>query len=135
MTIIAIDYGEKRVGAAIGNTELLTVVPIPGLTRKKRGDEIEFIQNLIKEYDPGKILIGNPLNMDGTKSKFSNIVERFSRKLRSAFSLDVELVDERLSSFEAEEILSKYNAGVKKKKRMVDSLSAMIILKRYLSEK
>lgn len=132
MRIIALDYGEKRVGAAVGNSELKTGVPIKGLTRTKRGDVINFVEKLVGEYEPDIILIGQPLNMDGTPSRLSAIVEKFADKVRNKFKLEVKLIDERLSSFEAEEMINSYKASLKKEKNIVDSISALIILNRYL---
>jgi len=134
MTIIAIDYGEKRVGAAVGNSELKTAIPIQGMIRKKRGDDLKFISTLIEEYDPKLILIGHPLNMDGTDSFFSLKSEKFGEKIEKSFKIEIKMVDERLSSFEAEELLKDYSYGKKKKKKLIDSMSAMIILNRYLGD-
>jgi len=92
------------------------------------------IRELIKEKEVYKIILGHPLSMDGTKSEMTEEVEIFAGELRAATNLPVELWDERLTSWEAEEILGK--AGLTRKKQrekgMVDRMAAQILLKSYM---
>lgn len=134
MKLLAIDFGLKRMGFALGNTHINTAVPIEPITRKDSKQAIEYIKNLVTEYDITGILLGYPLNMDGTKSDITEHVEHFARRLKKGIDPDiaVEFVDERLSSFEAEEELKAVKPDYKKRKKVLDSISALVILRRFM---
>lgn len=132
MKILAIDFGMKRMGFAVGNTILKTATPIAPLVRQNEQQDIIYIQNLIDEYDIVKIIIGYPLNMDGTKSGFTHQVENFARLIKEHFTIETDFVDERLTSFEAEEMLKEFQQDYKKRKKMLDSVSALVILRSYM---
>ncbi|HLP57338.1 MAG TPA: Holliday junction resolvase RuvX [Candidatus Deferrimicrobium sp.] len=132
MKILAIDFGMKRMGFAVGNTILKTATPIAPLVRQNEQQDIIYIQNLIDEYDIVKIIIGYPLNMDGTKSNFTMQVENFARLIKEHFTIETDFVDERLTSFEAEEMLKEFQQDYKKRKKMLDSVSALVILRSYM---
>ena len=132
MKILAIDFGMKRMGFAIGNTSLRTATPIAPLVRQNEQQDIIYLQNLIAEYDIEKIIIGYPLNMDGTKSNFTMQVENFARFIKEHFTIETDFVDERLTSFEADEMLKEFQQDYKKRKKMLDSVSALVILRSYM---
>jgi putative Holliday junction resolvase len=92
------------------------------------------ICELIKEKEVHKIVLGHPLNMDGTKSEMTDEVEVFATELKAATNLPVELWDERLTSWEAEEILGKAGLTRKQQREMgaVDRMAAQILLKSYM---
>jgi putative Holliday junction resolvase len=135
MKILAIDFGKKRMGFAIGNPLIMTATPIQQLTRKNLKIDIVYIKTLIEEYDISKIILGLPLNMDGTKGKIVEEVEAFSSHLFKKTGINVELVDERLSSFEAEEMLKPSKPDYKKRKQVLDSISALVLLRSYMEKK
>lgn len=134
MKILSIDYGQKRLGFAIGSVELKTSIPIDHLNRKNLESDLKHIKDLIRNHDIGLVLIGLPLNMDGTKGKITREVENFYRFLKKKVRNKIELVDERLSSFEAEEILKTQISNFKKRKGKIDSMSAVIILNQYFEK-
>jgi len=134
MKILAIDFGLKRIGIAIGDTTLNTSIPINPILCQGKEKDIVKIKNLIRQYDINKIVIGYPLNMDGTKSQFTIQTENFNKNLTKKIAIATELVDERLSSFEAEEILKTLYKDYKKRKKFLDSMSALIILRDYMEE-
>ncbi|UCH93550.1 MAG: Holliday junction resolvase RuvX, partial [Candidatus Aminicenantes bacterium] len=117
MKLLAIDFGMKRMGFAIGNTAINTAAPIDPLTHKNTTRAIEHIKHLIAEYDITRILIGYPLNMNGSKSKITGQVEHFTARLKKNLAPDIatEFVDERLSSFEAEQELKTLQPNYKKR--------------------
>jgi len=82
MMILAIDFGQKRMGFAIGDTSIKSAVPINQINRKDLKLDIGHIKNIIYEYDIERIIIGYPLNMDGTKSQITEKVENFSKLLK-----------------------------------------------------
>lgn len=132
MKVLAVDYGEKRVGFAVGSIFLRTATPIEPLQRKNNDQLIRHIRELIDEYDVQTVIVGHPLNMDGTKSDFTLKAEAFANRLKKKVSQDVQLVDERLTSFEAEEALKAHQGNYKKRKKALDSVSAAVLLKRYM---
>ena len=137
MKLLAIDFGMKRMGFAIGNTAINTAAPIDPLTYKNTNHALEHINRLITEYDITQILIGYPLNMDGTKSSITEQVEHFARRLKKTLApgINTQYVDERLSSFEAEEELKSLQPNYKKRKKILDSISALMILRRFMEKK
>jgi putative Holliday junction resolvase len=135
MKILAIDFGLKRIGFAFGNTVIRTAVPIPPAVRKNKEEDIRCIKNLIDEYDIAKIIVGYPLNMDGTKSLITRQVENFTKELKKKTGMDTEFVDERLTSFEAEEELKSIQPDYKKRKKIIDSISAWLMLKSYVENR
>jgi len=134
MKLLAVDFGMKRMGFAVGNSVIRTAAPIDPIVRKGDVPDIQYIEHLIDEYDISKILIGCPLNMDGTKSGITLDVEAFTEKLKEKIpgNIVVEFVDERLSSFEAEEMLKSHQQDYKKRKKILDSISALVLLSSYI---
>lgn len=132
MKLLAIDFGMKRIGFAMGNGFLKTAVPIDPIDRISSKQAIGEIKKRIDEYDISKVIMGYPLNMDGTKSKFTIQVDHFLKRLRKALPMEVECVDERLTSFEAEEIIKEHLPDYRKRKKILDSMSAYVILRSYM---
>ena len=134
MKILAIDFGTRHMGFAVGNYFIRTATPIAPLVRKNEEKDFQYIKQLIDEYDISKIIIGYPLNMDGTKSETTLQVEQFARQLKENIDIETEFVDERLTSFEAHELLKSQHPDYKKRKKILDSVSALIILRTYLEK-
>ncbi len=132
MKILAVDFGMKRMGFAVGNTDLRTATPIAPMVRQNEQQDTMYIQNLVDEYDIAKIIIGYPLNMNGSKSDFTLQVENFALQIKERFAIETEFVDERLTSFEADEMLKEYQQDYKKRKKVLDSVSALVILRSYM---
>ena len=106
MQIIAFDYGEKKIGVAVGQTSTNTSSPLQIIFNKDNKTNWISISSLLDEWKPDLILLGKPLNMDGSDSE---IIEKsrisFNKELKSIYDADIEFVDERLTTFEAQEIL------------------------------
>ena len=134
MKILAIDYGKKRMGFAVGSLALKVSTPLDHLNRKDIRADLLYIKDLIENHDIGRIVIGLPLNMDGTKGKIVREVENFYKFLKKRIKIGIEMIDERLTSFEAEEILKVRIPDFKKRKGKLDSMSAVIILDQYFGE-
>lgn len=135
MKILAVDFGLKRMGFAVGNTVIRTAVPISPAVRKNKEEDIRYIKNLIDQYDIGEIIVGYPLNMDGSKGLITRQVENFAKELKNKTGLNTRLVDERLTSFEAEEELKSFQPDYKKRKKVIDSISAWLMLKSFVENK
>jgi len=133
-SVLAVDYGLKHVGIAISDAEKKFAFPL--IMIENKGDKylIEEIKKIVEEKEAETIVIGFPLNMDKTKSKMTESVENFVAKLKTTISVSVVTIDERLTSFAAEENLRECNMSTKKMKKYVDIEAARLILEKYLDE-
>ena len=122
-TVLAFDFGLKRIGVAVGEPELRTAHPLPPIA----APGFEAISRLVQEWQPGQLVIGLPVAANG-EHPLAKRVERFARQLEGRFRLPVARVDERFSSVEAESRLR----GVKHK--AVDSVAAQLILEQYFDQ-
>ena len=134
MNSFGIDYGEVKYGFSIGNsiTKNSTTYFSEKIASEK--EALKFIENLIKEWDLKAIILGYPLNMDDTDSKLSLKVSKFKIACEQLFDIDVELEDERLTTWEAKEIMSDKN-NLTDKKTTSHALAAKIILDTWLNKK
>lgn len=134
MNYLGIDYGEVNYGFAIGNsiTKNSTTYFSEKIASEK--EALKFIENLIKEWDLKGIILGYPLNMDDTDSKLSLKVSKFKIACEQLFDINVELEDERLTTWEAKEIMSDKN-NLTDKKTTSHALAAKIILDTWLNKK
>ena len=105
MQIIAFDYGEKKIGVAVGQTSTNTSSPLQIIFNKDNNTNWTCISSLLDEWKPDLILLGKPLNMDGSESEIMKKVDKFYKELKYIYDADIEFVDERLTTFEAREIL------------------------------
>ncbi len=134
MNYLGIDYGEVNYGFAIGNsiTKNSTTYFSEKIASEK--EALKFIENLIKEWDLKGIILGYPLNMDDTDSKLSLKVSKFKIACEQLFDINVELEDERLTTWEAKKIMSDKN-NLTDKKTTSHALAAKIILDTWLNKK
>ena len=131
---MAFDYGLSQIGVAIGNCMLATTQPLAVLRAKDGQPQWQVLDDLIKEWRPDLLIVGDPLNMDGTASEFSVRAHKFARRLHGRLGLEVALVDERLSSFEAKHKSQEQGHRGDYKRQPVDSLAAELILRTWLAE-
>ena len=122
MQIIAFDYGEKKIGVAVGQTSTNTSSPLQIIFNKDNKTNWISISSLLDEWKPDLILLGKPLNMDGSESEIMKKVDKFYKQLKSIYDADIEFVDERLTTFEAREILKD------EKQDNVDAHAAKILI-------
>ncbi len=132
MIILSLDYGEKRIGVAIGNSELRTSTPINPVKNTNKESLIAKLKEIIYDYEVTFVVLGYPLNMNGSESLMSKKVNKFKNLITLATGLKVKLIDERLTSFEAEEMLKNSRGDIRKSKNLIDSVSAHIILTEYM---
>ena len=105
--VLGFDFGEKRIGVAVGQELTGTARGITTLTSKNRQPDWEAISRLIEEWRPDLLVVGHPLHMDGSEQPLTHLAYRFGNRLSGRYNLPVERVDERLSSYEAELELSE----------------------------
>ena len=121
-TVLAFDFGLKRIGVAVGEPELRTAHPLPVIA------DFSQVEKLIKEWKPAHLVVGMPTSSQGAAHAMTRQAEVFARRLEKRFKLPVARVDERYTSVEAESRLR----GIKNKK--VDSVAAQLILEQYFDQ-
>lgn len=122
-TILAFDFGLKKIGVALGNTLLRYAEPLKIIREKTRQGRFAEIENLIQTWKPDVLVVGLPLTSEGGEQYASNHARRFANQLHGRFGLPVQLVDERGSSMEAQQRLAPREED--------DAMAAAIILERY----
>ncbi len=143
-TILSIDYGRARIGLAIATAEAKLARPLTTLERVNRNEDMRRLRELAREQGVKQIVVGLPLKLDGTRGEMADEAERFAQRARKQIGVPVEMVDERLTSWEAERLLEeefgrKYHDESDKKKKVaadkptVDSVAAAVILREYLA--
>lgn len=132
MRVIAVDFGTKAIGLAICDELQLAVRPLATLRHPHLQDAPQRIGQLAEEYDIGALVVGLPLNMDGTSGEAVEKVKAFVAELRPLVSVPIKFVDERLTSFEADQILREMGVGLKERKAKSDEYAAVLILQDYL---
>jgi putative Holliday junction resolvase len=144
--ILAIDYGRARIGLAVADASVRLARPLDTLVRVNRNEDMRRIRELVRKHTVKQIVVGLPLRLDGTRGEMAEEAERFARRVQKQIGIPVELVDERLTSWEAERLLEETQgrvlheekpwgrAGSKKSawKPSVDAMAAAVILKDYL---
>jgi len=126
--ILALDFGSKRVGVAVAH--VVARLPRPLTTLQNSETLLDDIRNLVNKEGAALVLVGLPRGMDGGYTEQTRLAEEFAHELASVLSVPIELVDETLTSVDAEQVLAQrsYNKGE------VDALAASLILERYLAE-
>ncbi len=132
--ILAIDYGEKNIGLAYSDELGVTVQPLPSMPNLGRRNFLEKLQATVHAMAIQELVLGIPLNMNGTRGDPVLRMERLMEVLRSTLKIPIMGVDERLSTVEALELWRDMSPRQQKKYRTVDSLAAAFILERYLKE-
>lgn len=135
-TLLGFDFGSKRIGIAIAQEVTGTVNPLTTLQAKNNKPDWDAISKLLKEWQPDLCVVGLPLHMDGSEQPMTQAARRFANQLNGRYQVPVALVDERLSSNEAELLLkerSPTNSGFHDKGQ-VDMISAQLILQSWMSQ-
>lgn len=146
-TILAMDYGRARIGLAIGDEQTSLARPLGTLVRVNRNEDMRRLRELIREHAVRQVVVGLPLRLDGTRGEMAEEAERFARRVGKQLGVAVEMVDERLTSWEAERLMEERSGrvlraqhGIHKKRTgdkgvSVDSLAATVILQEYLARR
>ena len=145
-SILAVDYGRARIGLALADSEARIAQPLSTMERVNRNEDMRRLRELVREHGVKQIVVGLPLRLDGTRGEMAEEVERFAQRVRKQIGVPVDMVDERLTSWEAERMLEEVQgrfihdeklAGSRKPKKAsvkmtVDAVAASVILKEYL---
>lgn len=131
-TVIAFDFGMKSIGVAIGQSITGTASPLQAIKAQDGIPNWEILQVLISQWQPNALLVGLPLNMDGSEQAITASVRRFVGRLKHKYNLPVFLHDERLSTVDAKAKLFELGGYKKLSKEKVDSVSACLIYESWL---
>lgn len=130
-TVIAFDFGEQRIGVAVGEHLLATANPLTTIDNESNEIRFQVIGELLKEWQPTLLVVGLPLSLDGSEHNVTQLCKKFARRLNGRFNLPVMLVDERYSSAEASNKLNEAGIKGRAQKTMLDQVAAQTILQSY----
>ena len=124
---LAFDYGDVRIGVAVCDMDGILSSPLEPLNSKHPA-LLDHVGDLVKEYEPVRIYVGQPLNLSGERSASSAKASAFAEQLRLNFDCDVVMIDERLTTVSASALLTQAGVNSKDQKKLIDSVSAVAIL-------
>jgi len=134
-TVLGFDFGLARIGVAVGETETGMAQAISVIAGEANEVRFNAIAALVKEWQPERFVVGLPTHTDGTEHEMTARCRRFANQLNGRFGLPAELVDERLSSLEADTLLAELGRGWKKRKQHLDAVAAQRILQTWLDSR
>ena len=130
-TVLAFDFGEKRIGVATGETLLASAHPLTVIRAESNDDRFAAIGKLIAEWQPERLVVGLPTHADGTPHEMTRLATKFAERLQKRFNLPVAMADERLSSLDAEARLRETGRNAKSAKPLLDAVAAQLILQTW----
>lgn len=133
-TLLAFDFGTKRIGIAVGNTVSRTARPLTTINDEKNDTRFAAIAALLEEWQPAALVVGLPCNDDGTPHEMTALCRRFANRLKGRFNLPTLLVDERYTSAAASSVLDEAGIHGRKQKSLIDQYAAQQILQAYFDE-
>lgn len=131
-TVLAFDFGTKSIGVAVGQEVTGTASPLAALKARDGIPNWDTIQGLYDEWQPDIVVVGLPLNMDGTTQEMTQRAQKFANRLHGRFNIKVEVEDERLSTADAKAMLFELGGYKKLTKDKVDSVSACVIFSSWV---
>lgn len=132
ITVLSFDFGDQKIGVAVGQSLTGTASPLAALSAKNGQPQWPQVQQLIEEWAPHYVIVGLPLNMDGSPSESSRRARRFAGRLQGRFGVPARLIDERLSTREARARLGdNYRGGADPK---VDSIAAALLIESFFND-
>lgn len=131
-TVLAFDFGTKSIGVAVGQEITGTASPLSALKARDGIPDWHIIEKLYEEWQPHLIVVGLPLNMDGTEQEVTQRAKKFANRLHGRFKIAVELCDERLTTTDAKSMLFELGGYKKLTKEKIDSVSACVIFTSWI---
>jgi putative Holliday junction resolvase len=131
---MAFDFGLRQIGVAVGNCLLATTQPLDILRAREGQPDWTAVEKLIAEWQPDLLLVGDPLNMDGSDSELGERARKFARRLHGRLGLQIVMVDERLSSFEAKQFSREQGHRGDYHRQPIDSYAAELLLQSWLRD-
>ena len=133
-TLLAFDFGTKSIGAAVGQRITGTARPLAALKANDGNPDWSLIERLLKEWQPEAVIVGLPLNMDGSEQPLTARARKFANKIHGRFGVKMILHDERLSTVEARAGLFEHGGYRALNKGRIDSASAVVILESFFEQ-
>ena len=133
-TILAVDYGRRRIGLAVSDALALTARPLAIVPRTNRSAAFRTLREISRQHNVGLIIVGCPIHLSGNASDLSEEATRFASRLRKELGLPVEMVDERLTTWQAKQIFASHGASSTQDKSL-DARAAAVFLQDYLNER
>lgn len=133
-TILGFDFGEKRIGIAVGETMLKLAHPLITIQAEENAVKFAQIATLIQEWRPSLLVVGLPTYLDGEAHELTHLAKKFAQRLEGRFNLPVVMIDERLSSAEAAQSLRESGVHGIQQKAMIDQVAAQTILQSYFDQ-
>ncbi len=133
-TVLAFDFGEQRIGVAMGETALRLAHPLQTIEAEKNDEKFALIEKLLVEWRPSLLVVGLPTYLDGTSHELTHLAKKFAQRLEGRFRLPVVMVDERLTSAEAAQRLSESGIRGRAQKDFLDACAAQTILQSYFDQ-
>jgi putative holliday junction resolvase len=130
--ILAVDYGRKRIGLALSDELGLTAQPLATLVRVNRQTDLRRLREACRAHGVAHIIVGHPLHITGEAGEMANEAARFAARLEKETGIGVELVDERLTSWEAAQTIAEANPSARRKRKSLDDVAAAVLLRDYL---
>lgn len=129
--VLAFDFGEKRIGVAVGDMELGIAHPLQTISGDSNEARFAAIAAVIAEWQPARLVVGLPMHLDGTEHELTRLSRRFARRLEGRFGLPAVMVDERLTSAEASQSLNEMGVRGRSQKAVLDQVAAQRILQSF----
>lgn len=133
-TVMAFDFGEKRIGIAVGETQLKIAHGIATIEAQENAVKFAQIEALIKEWQAKLLIVGLPSYLNGDAHNMTHLAKKFAQRLEGRFNLPVQMVDERLSSAEASQQLNETGVTGRAQKTVLDQVAAQTILQSYFNQ-
>jgi putative holliday junction resolvase len=133
--ILAIDYGRKRIGLALSDELGLTAQPLLTISRVNRRQDLRRLRDICRQYGVAHIIVGHPLHITGEAGEMAQEVERFAARIAKDLGIETELVDERLTTWEAGQTLAETNSSSRRHRKSVDDVAAAVLLRDYLARR
>lgn len=133
-TLLGFDFGTRNIGIAVGQVITRTATALPALKAKDGIPDWHQVEKVIEEWQPDAVVVGIPLNMDGTESNMSRRARKFGKRLHGRFNLPFFEADERLTSFEAKEWAGRLGHKGHYGSNPIDAMAAQIILEAWLND-
>jgi putative pre-16S rRNA nuclease len=135
MSIAALDLGRRRIGVAVIDAAAMGAHPVGVVERRSMAQDLEAIAAMLRDREVTTIVVGLPLNMDGSEGSAARAARLFAERMAAALKIEVEMFDERLTSFEAEERLKGMPVKKGARKPAIDAIAATVILEGWMQSR
>lgn len=133
-TVLAFDFGERRIGIAVGELQLGVAHPLDTIDAEANDVRFARIEALVNEWQPVLLLVGLPLALDGSEHAMTALARRFAQRLQGRYGIETRMIDERLTSVEAEQQARDIGLHVRRDRAKIDQLAAKLILEGYFNQ-